>query len=152
MVVGLVRSVYAAAVVDRLVVSSPATRLTLPSAHRERVVPLTVDQVRALAGALAPRYQAMVLVQAGLGLRVGELLGLRVGDVDFLRRTVHVEHQAVQRTRELLPPKTPRSKRRCRSRRWSPTPWPPTWHGSRRVVRSGATVPGRSRAHDPGRG
>lgn len=110
-VVGLVRSVYSAAVIDRLVAFSPATRLTLPSMHRERVVPLTVDQVRALADAMALQYQAMVIAQAGLGLRVGELLALRVDDIDFLRRTVRVEHQSVQKTRELLPPKTPRSKR-----------------------------------------
>jgi integrase len=110
-VVGLVRSVYSAAVVDRLVTSSPATRLTLPSMHRERVVPLTVDQVRALAAVMAPHYWAMVIAQAALGLRLGELLALRVDDVDFLRRTVRVEHQVAQKSRELVPPKTPRSKR-----------------------------------------
>jgi hypothetical protein len=110
-VVGLVRSVYSAAVVDRLVTSSPATRLTLPSTHRKRVVPLTVDQVRALAAVMAPRYWAMVIAQAALGLRLGELLALRVDDVDFLRRTVRVEHQVAQKSRELVPPKTPRSKR-----------------------------------------
>lgn len=110
-VVGLVRSVYSAAVFDRLVVCSPAARLTLPSAHRERVVPLSVGQVRAIADVAALQYQAMVIAQAGLGLRVGELLGLRIDDVDFLRHTVRVEHQSVQKTRELLPPKTPRSKR-----------------------------------------
>lgn len=110
-VVGLVRSMYAAAVIDRLVASSPAVRLTLPSAHRERVVPLTVDQVRTLADAMAPRYREMVLAQAGLGLRVGELLALRVADVDFLRKTVRVEHQVARKAQQLVPPKTPRSKR-----------------------------------------
>jgi integrase len=51
--------------------------------HRERIVPLTVDQVRALADAMPPRNRAMVIAQAGLGLRLGELLALRVQDVDF---------------------------------------------------------------------
>lgn len=109
--VGLVRSVFTSAVADRLVVTSPATRLTLPSAERERIVPLSVEQVRGLAEAMAPRYRAMVYVQAGTGLRIGELLGLRLCDVDFLRRTGRVEHQAAQKTRELVPPKTPRSRR-----------------------------------------
>lgn len=107
----MLRSVYADAVGDRRVAVSPAIRLTLPRTVAERVVPLSVEQVRALADAMAPHYQAMVLTQAGLGLRTGELLGLRVGDVDFLRRTVRVEHQSDLDTRELVPPKTARSRR-----------------------------------------
>lgn len=110
-VVSTARSIYAAAVLDRLVAASPMTRLSLPTAARERVVPLTVDQVRVLADTVASHYRAMVLTQAGLGLRIGELLGLRVGDVDFLRRTVRIEHQAQPKTLDLGPPKTPRSKR-----------------------------------------
>jgi integrase len=49
------------------------------------------------------RYRTMVLMQAGLGLRVD--------DVDFLRRTVRVEHQADPDTLDLVPPKTVRSRR-----------------------------------------
>jgi integrase len=90
--VGMLRSVYADAVLDRSVATNPVVRVSLPSVTRERVVPLSVTQVRALADALPLRYQAMVLAQAGLGLRIGELLGLRVADVDFLRRTVRIEH------------------------------------------------------------
>ncbi|MQA13708.1 MAG: tyrosine-type recombinase/integrase [Pseudonocardiaceae bacterium] len=111
LLVGLVRQVYAAAVADRLVASSPFARVTLPSAEQERVVPLTVEQVQRLAAVMAPRYQALVLTQAGLGLRLGEALGLRVDDVDFLRRTVRIEHQAAQKSRRLVPPKTPTSRR-----------------------------------------
>jgi len=111
LLVGLLRSMYNAAVLDRLVAANPFARVTLPRHEAERVVPLAVDQVRALAEAMAPRYRAMVLAQAGLGLRLGELLALRVEDVDFLRRTVRIEHQVGQDTRELVPPKTPRSRR-----------------------------------------
>ncbi len=91
--VGLLRSVYAAAVLDRLVGTSPVVRLQLPKATRERVVPLTVEQVRSLAAAIPERNRAMVIAQAGLGLRIGELLALGAEDVDFLRRTVRVEWQ-----------------------------------------------------------
>jgi integrase len=62
------------------------------------VVPLTVEQVRALADAMAARYRALVIAQAGLGLRIGELFALRVADVDFLRRTVRVQDQIDQKT------------------------------------------------------
>jgi integrase len=54
----------------------------------------------------------MVLTQAGLGLRIGELLALRVQDVDFLRRTVRIEWQFTQGSKgERSEPKTPRSRR-----------------------------------------
>jgi integrase len=42
------------------------------------------------------RYRTMVLIQAGLGPRIGELLALRVEDVDLLRRTVRIEWQFTQ--------------------------------------------------------
>ncbi len=109
--VGLLRSVYASAVADGLVASSPAVRVKLPRHERPRVEPLTVAQVRALADAMPDRTRALVLTQAGLGLRLAELLGLRVGDVDFLRHTVSVTWQLGRDGRTLLPPKTPRSRR-----------------------------------------
>ena len=99
------------AVQDRLVASSPVTRLSLPRSERERIVPLTVRQVRSLAEAMPARCRAMVIAQAGLGLRVAELLALRVQDVDFLRRTVRVEWQTKPRREAAHVPKTPRSRR-----------------------------------------
>jgi integrase len=111
LLVGLLRSVYTSAVLDRLVGSSPVVRVTLPRHDQERVVPLTVEQVAALAAAMPARNRAMVLAQAGLGLRVGELLALRQGDVDFLGRTVRVETQLTDGSRTRSQPKTPRSKR-----------------------------------------
>lgn len=109
--VSLLRSVYAAAVLDRLVGSSPVVRLQLAPAHRQRVVPLSVDQVRTLAAAMPARNRAMVLAQAGLGLRISELLALRLADIDFLRRTARVEWQIAPHERVRVPPKTPGSKR-----------------------------------------
>ena len=96
------RSVYAAAVLDRLVASSPVVKVSLPSARRERVVPLTVAQVQALAAAMPTRNRAMVVTQAGLGLRIGELLGLPADRVEFRRRTVRIDEQLApgQRTRK----------------------------------------------------
>jgi integrase len=77
--VGLLRSVYGAAVLDRLVASSPVVRIQPPRHEREPVVSLSVEQVAALARAMPERYRAMVLTQAGLGLRIGELLAPRPG-------------------------------------------------------------------------
>ena len=63
------------------------------------------------------RYRAVVLAGAGLGLRPGELFGLALDRVDFLRRIVRVDQQLVRVRRpgaarvELAPLKTPASYR-----------------------------------------
>jgi integrase len=74
-------------------------------------VPLTVQQVQALADAMPVRNRAMVIAQAGLGLRIGELLALRVEDVDFLRRIVRIQWKIAPGTQVRAVPKTPRSRR-----------------------------------------
>ena len=57
--------------------------------------PLDLEQVAALRDALPPRWQAIVSVGFGAGLRSGEALGLTVDRVDFLRRTLTVDQQLV---------------------------------------------------------
>ena len=109
--VSLLRSIYSSAVLDRLAASSPVVRVALPRHDRARVVPLTVEQVLQLAGAMPDRNRAMVITQAGLGLRIGELPALRVDDVDFLRRTARVEWQIAPGAKTRSEPKTPRSRR-----------------------------------------
>jgi integrase len=46
-----------------------------------------------------------------LGLRISELLGLRVSDVDFLRRVVHVTEQLSEDGKRRVPLKTANSRR-----------------------------------------
>jgi integrase len=96
-VVGLLKAVYTQAVHDNLVTKTPVVNLKLPKEPKdgERIVPLTVSQVEAMAEAMPERYAAAVITQAGLGLRLGELLGLRVQNVDFLRRRVSIEEQFI---------------------------------------------------------
>lgn len=111
LVVGILRSVFAAAVADQLRASSPATKLSLPRSESERIVPLTITQVHNLADNMPERCYAMVVAQAGLGLRIGELMALRQQDVDWLRHTVRVEDQLTFDGKGRMDPKTPRSRR-----------------------------------------
>ena len=99
------------AVADRLLAVSPVTNIGLPEEGHERVVPLTVAQVRSLVNSVPDRCRAMVVVQAGLGLRVGELLALRRQDVDFEEGMVRVEWQLTQDGKRREDPKTPWSRR-----------------------------------------
>ena len=54
--------------------------------------------------------RAAAVLLAGSGLGIGELLGLKVSDVDFLRRTVRVDRQPFQ-SGDIGPVKTGRSAR-----------------------------------------
>jgi integrase len=110
LMVGFVRQVLAAAAEDRLIL--PVTgKVALPTDHTQPLVPMTVGQVRALVDALEAPYSTAALVQAASGLRVGELLGLRVADLDMLRGEVHVREQLHRRDRVRIPLKTPWSAR-----------------------------------------
>jgi integrase len=110
----LLRSVFAAAVLDGVIAKSPVlpnSRLSLPRDDRAKFVPLTVEQVRAWADAARPRLRGMILVQAALGLRISELRGLRVQDVDFLRREVRIDEQLDATGTRRVPLKTATSRR-----------------------------------------
>jgi integrase len=54
-------------------------------------------------------YRTIFALVWATGLRAGELLGLRVGDLDFDRKLIHPRTQADDRTRELRGLKTPKS-------------------------------------------
>lgn len=61
--------------------------------HSEERPLITVTEALALAEAIDPPYAALVLLAATCGLRLGELLGLTRGDLDFLHRRVLVTKQ-----------------------------------------------------------
>lgn len=90
------QQVFGAAVDDMLIAQSPCRRIRLPVTDREEVAIPSVDDVRALRDALDARWRAIVVTLAGTGVRIGELLGLQISDVDFLRREVSVERQRRQ--------------------------------------------------------
>ncbi|SEO75415.1 tyrosine-type recombinase/integrase [Trujillonella endophytica] len=111
-VMALLASVFTDAVEDGFLVKSPCRETLPPRPHRERVVPLTVEQVEALVAAAPDRYRALVVLGAGCGLRLGEALGLKVGRVRFLERELDVVEQLTLvpgAPPKLGPPKTRRS-------------------------------------------
>lgn len=111
--VTLVRGAFTAAVHDLMLRENrnPFQRVRLPKVERERVVPLTVEQVLAIVDKIAEPYKAMVITQAGLGLRIGELLALHEHDIDRLRRVVRIRNQTHPKTGELMDTKTRMSRR-----------------------------------------
>lgn len=90
-----VSTIFKAAVTDRLIASSPCVGIALPKRNDIDVVPLSVEQVEALAEAMPDRHRALIVFAAGMGLRQGECFGLTVDRVDFLHRQVRVDRQLV---------------------------------------------------------
>jgi integrase len=91
----VVVALFGAAVRDRAIAISPCSGITLPTVESTEHVILAPKQVHALADGIAPRYRAAVYLGAGCGLRGGEVLGLELRHVDFLRREVEVAQQLV---------------------------------------------------------
>lgn len=91
----LLSSILNAAVDDGLIAKNQARARSVkaPRAGQARIEPWPAERVAAVCEALPGRFQAMADCGAGLGLRQGEVLGLAAGDIDFLRRAVHVRRQ-----------------------------------------------------------
>jgi integrase len=90
-----VSSVFIAAIDDGLMSRNPlqAKSVTRPKAPEGKARPWRLAQVEAMAAALPARLAALAYLGAGAGLRQGEMFGLAVDDVDFLRRVIHVRRQ-----------------------------------------------------------
>ncbi|WP_327401977.1 tyrosine-type recombinase/integrase [Streptomyces sp. NBC_01288] len=83
------------AVRDRTIAINPCAGIKLPEVRRPEIVPLHKDAVRALIEAAPPRYRAMILLAVASGLRQGEVFGLEVDCIDFLRKEVTVRQQLI---------------------------------------------------------
>ncbi len=91
-----VRGVLRGAVRDQVLAVDPSAGVVLPRQRRaeHRMTIPTSEQVGWLIEAAEEAYRPFIAVCAFAGLRIGEAAGLQVGDVDFLRRTIHVQRQA----------------------------------------------------------
>jgi integrase len=114
------RAMLACAVDDGLIAKNPATAINVPRDERPPIVPLTSQEIWALADAAPPTMRSVILLAAGTGVRQGEALGLSVDRVDFLRRTVRVDRQVVtvRGAPALAPPKTSASVRTVPAPSW----------------------------------
>ena len=102
-------AILSAAVDDEMLAKNPCKSRSVvpPAVPRPRVVPWPVARVRAVIDAHPERYSALPAVGAAAGLRQGEIFGLAVDDIDFLRRTIHVVRQVKYVRNQLVfaPPK-----------------------------------------------
>ncbi|WP_460791515.1 tyrosine-type recombinase/integrase [Nocardioides maradonensis] len=105
-----VRSIFRAAVKDRVIASDPTDGVCLPRGRRADVamsIP-TPEEVGQLITVADDRFRPFIALCAFAGLRLGEAAGIQLGDVDFLRRSLKISRQ-VQRVNggaiDVRPPK-----------------------------------------------
>lgn len=116
-VLRLMSSIFTAAVTDGMLRRNPATAVKLPRTEGTLRVPLTLEQVDAIAEKIDGRLRLAVELAAATGLRQGELFGLTWDRVAFLRRELKIDRQLV-----------------------TPPTGPPA-HGPVKTARSNRTVP-----------
>lgn len=109
----LARPMAAAVDASRLPIS-PCRRIPLPKIERKEMRFLEPKKVAKLAAATGDHhYPTLVYTTAYVGLRWGELAGLRLSKVDPLRRTIRVDEQLIEVKGELSygPPKSAAGRR-----------------------------------------
>lgn len=107
----LVSSILTAAVDDKLLARNPAkdasVRRQKPRAPKRKVRPWPDEWVDKMHTTIHDRYKITVTLAAGLGLRQGEIFGLAVEDIDYVRDVVRVRRQVKMVGKKLTfaPPK-----------------------------------------------
>jgi len=96
--------------VSPVVTRATGTPIYIPGREEKRSRFLTTDEVEVLRGAAPEDIRPLVECLSMTGLRIGEALGLRVGDVDFASREIRVERQRTQ-SGNITPTKTSKSRK-----------------------------------------
>jgi integrase len=96
------------AVADGRIVRNPCSGVKLPPELSREMRFLEPNEIGRLVAAHPAHYRPLVLTAAYLGLRWGELAGLRLEKVDLLRRRIRVDEQLAEVGGQLSfgPPKT----------------------------------------------
>jgi integrase len=92
----LLHNIFRRAVQDRVIAFNPCADTELPKVVAKPTRILSPAEFERLLDAIPQRHRVMMLVAIETGMRWGELVGLRVRHVDFLRRTVLVQDVVVE--------------------------------------------------------
>ncbi|RNM15315.1 tyrosine-type recombinase/integrase [Nocardioides pocheonensis] len=97
----VLRSLFRAAVADRVIVADPSLGVTLPR-RRSRAASMAIpseQQVGAILRAARPEFKAFIALCAFAGLRSGEAAGIQVGDIGL--RELRIARQVQRDSREV---------------------------------------------------
>jgi len=112
---GLLSAAMNGAVADKLILENPCRGIRLPRTASAEMCFLTREEFARLYSLIPGRYQPLVLLLVGTGMRWGEATALTVADIDLDGRQARVrqawKHTGSSTVHELGPPKTRRSRR-----------------------------------------
>ena len=100
---GVLRAIFNAAVEEDVLIASPCPKIRWNNSSKVEKTYLTAADVIRLAQAMPVEYRPMIYLAGVLGMRWSEVAGLRVGRLDFLRRTVSVTETLSEVEGKLIP-------------------------------------------------
>ena len=94
-VIADVSQVFTAALDDGIITRNPlkARSVQKPQAVKTEATPWTVAEIEAVVDQLPGHLAALPYLGSACGMRQGELFGAALGDLDFLRKIMHVDVQ-----------------------------------------------------------
>jgi len=95
----VVSMIFNSAVLDKVVMHSPCVSIVIPKETQPEVLPLVMSEIHRLSKALPKHLEAWPYVQAGLGLRTSEMLGMQLKFIDWEAKTYKVDAQEGQQLR-----------------------------------------------------
>jgi integrase len=110
---GILAGLLDDAVSDRLIARNPARGIALPRKQRRDHIYLSAEQLYKFAGCCISKphrkpvsadyeHSTLILLLGIVGLRWGEAVGLRIGDVDFDSHRINVKRSATQIGNEIF--------------------------------------------------
>ena len=91
----MLKAIFAYAVRADALGRTPCRTINLPRIVDNPRHQVTADDIERLSSAITPEYELMIPLAAVLGLRWGEVAGLRVRSIDFAAKTLQVIEQVV---------------------------------------------------------
>jgi len=108
-IVVILHSIFSLAVDDDVISGTPMRKRHMPEVQEIEKPVWSVDEVKAIVGAVPEQYRTLFITVAITGLRIGELLALQWKHIDFEKRTLRVA-QALWEG-QLVSPKSKSSRR-----------------------------------------
>ncbi len=91
-------AIFNSAVQDRLLTASPFRDVPAPKVPPTRVRPPSTESLLKLVETVPPRFRALIILNAGTGLRPGESFGLTVDRLDLAKGFLEVDRQLTSAT------------------------------------------------------
>lgn len=114
----ILRSCLERAVDMEIIKKNPAERIVLPKRQKPKIEVFTIEEINRLLSVLKKEKSELELpvnLALSLGLRRGEVLGLKFSDVDFAAKTVNIHNNRIQCCDQKIVEKEPKTKNSLRT-------------------------------------